>query len=321
MSQQPRIALAGHSGFIGRALTAAAGDLDIRFRNVQLRVKRSSDEPVPAAEAAGDWIQANPEQAERVLEDLAHVDVVINAAGLALPESNDWNRLLEANAVLPGVLAHLAAKAGVRRLVQVSSAAVQGKREPLDETLDVAPITPYGRSKALGERVLVDGSLSVPAEVVIYRPTSVQAADRGITRRLVSFASRRVLPVGGDGQPPLPLCLVENVAAGILCAAASEERPKVVLQPWEGVTTRLLWDLFGRGPKIVPIPRPPLKAALLAGSVVGRGVPKVAAAVRRLDLLLLGQAQEAEALGQMGFDPPRGIDSYRELAERVRSSR
>jgi len=46
----------------------------------------------------------------------------------------------------------------------------------------------------------------------------LEIVDRTITQSLVRLASRGFLPITGRGDAPLPTCLVENVAAGVLRA-------------------------------------------------------------------------------------------------------
>lgn len=306
----------GGSGFIGRAVRQAAGDarvVDIAFRCHG--AWRPDDRPSSCVER---WIKANPQICDRVAGQLSGVDVVINAAGSAAPGSNRSTALFDANALLPGVIATLAARAGVARMVHISSAAVQGSRSVLDESAQCAPVTAYGRSKAAGEAILTDGSVSVPGQVVLYRPTSVQAVERPITRQLVRLAGGNLLPVVGDGETPLPLCLVQNVAAGVVCSAICDRFAPVVLQPWEGVTTRLLWELFGRWPGMVSLPARPIRWAVGALLGVGAVAAPAGALGRRLEMLLLGQQQQAAALQASGFAAPVGLDGYRRLADQVR---
>lgn len=311
------VALVGHRGFIGGAIAQAAG-AGIDLVPIDLRVCGAWRPGVAPAEAAGKWLEDNGAVAENLSGQFHGAGVVINAAGLAAPASRMVADLFDANAVLPAVIAMLAARAGVPRMVQVSSAAVQPGRV-LDETTTVRPDSPYSRSKAAGEQVLLDAA-HIPAEVVIYRPTSVQAAGRTVTRRLVNIASRRFVPVAGDGRSPVPVCLAPNVAAGILHAATSPECLGVVLQPWEGVTTRRLWELFTQGsPHFVYLPAGALRAALAATRILKGASPELMAAAKRAGVLLLGQEQRAHALEVSGFKAPAGIEHYRLLAQQVRS--
>ena len=58
------------------------------------------------------------------------------------------------------------AEAFVPRLIHVSSAAVQERMDPLDETATLRPFSPYSSSKAAGELVLSGSGVELPDEVI-----------------------------------------------------------------------------------------------------------------------------------------------------------
>jgi nucleoside-diphosphate-sugar epimerase len=250
---------------------------------------------------------------------LQGADVAVNAAGLAGPEESDLPRLMAANAVLPGVIANLAAEALVPRFIHVSSAAVQGRMDPLDETATFRPFSPYSSSKAAGELVLSGSGVQLPDEVIVYRPTSVQGNDRAITQSLVRLASRNFLPISGRGDAPLPTCLVENVAAGVLHVAQMRSPcPAICLQPWEQMTTRLLLEAFGQESRLIHLPGPVVRLGCGMARHLVAGSSRREAKLRRLELLALGQAVDACALKCAGFTPSGGFEAYQQLAGRVR---
>jgi nucleoside-diphosphate-sugar epimerase len=312
------VAIVGR-GLIGRLVEAAAKAAGHAARDVSpFRVAGTYRAGVTIDEAADVWLAAHGSERSRLTRELEGVDAVVNAAGLAEPESADVARLFDANVVLPAAVASVAADAGVRRLVHISSAAVQGRRDPLDETEEVEPLTPYGRSKADAERYLLAAPDRVPAEVLVYRPTSVQEVGRATTTSLIAFASRKRVPLAGRGDAPLPVCLSENVAAGVVYALGITPCPRIVLQPSEGMTARRLIEAFGDDPTIVSIPTWAVALAVRSGVLVGRGAPALAARVRRVELLALGQSQRARVLADAGFVVPSGVDGYRLLAEEAR---
>ena len=309
-----KIAIVGR-GLIGRLVDAAARAAGHEVRAVApFRVAGVYRAGMTIDEAANAWLTKHASERGGLARDVHGVDVVVNAAGLAEPESGDAARLFDANVVLPAAVAAVAAEEGVPRLVHISSAAVQGRRDPLDETTEVEPLTPYARSKADAETYLLAPSDRLPPEVLVYRPTSVQAVGRATTASLVAYASRRLVPVAGRGASPLPVCLAENVAAGIVHALTISPCPRIVLQPWEGMTSRRLIEAFGASPRIVSIPTWAVTFVLRSGAVVGRATPAVAARVRRVELLARGQSQRARVLAEEGFVAPVGVDGYGRLA-------
>lgn len=317
-----RVAILGKSGFVGSLIeqaVAAAGHQVHPLTRFHVEGAYASSRSIE--ESVLRWLFTESELAERLEVELREVQVLVNAAGMAEPESEDLQSLFNANAVLPGVAAQLASRAGVRRLIHVSSAAVQGRRNPLDESELLEPLTPYGRSKAAGESLLLRQSLALPPELVIYRPTSVQGSSRAMTRKLVAFSSLPLVPLSGGGRAQVPVCLGQNMAAAVLHLITADSPPAIVLQPSEGMTTKSLLDALGSRPKYLRIPGFLGKTAVEAGYLMGRRSSRVGALARRLDLLLTGQRQQAEALASLGYIAPVGAEGYRQLGEQVRSER
>ena len=113
---------------------------------------------------------------------------MINAAGD--PDASSWeaDRLFGANALLPLVIHEAARAAGVARFVHISSAVVQNDREVLDESETMDAFSAYSASKVAGERVIAGSAGTIPA-VVRYRPPSVHAPGRRVTRMITRMAS------------------------------------------------------------------------------------------------------------------------------------
>lgn len=312
-----RIVVLGASGFIGSHVVAhgrLAG-----FDVTGVRAPRIAGVPAgPTRDAAASWRRDNAAAFERLCEGLTSTDVVINAAGVATPGGTDRTTLFAANAVMPAVLGLAAGAAGVRRLVHVSTSAVQGRLDPLDETPRHFPLSPYAAAKAEAERVLLAGTTTrgeVPPEVVVYRPTSVHGLERGVTRDLARLASRLpFLAVAGGGDRPTPVTLIDNVAAGVVFAATTPEPAPVVLQPSEGVTTRALLDLFG-APWVLSLPERPAGVALAAAARGASWSPGLTARLRRVELVVRGQGVEARALASADFVAPLGPEGWVALAQ------
>lgn len=311
-----RIAISGATGLVGSSVRrfAESQGHDVLPVVAQRISTGGGSDPLVAVDA---WVTRHGDVYAQLVSSLTGTDVLVNAAGLAAPGSTSLSDLRDANSALPVLLARAARSAGIRRMVHVSSAAVQGRRDPLDESEDLAPLTPYASTKALAERLLLGDTVARPPEVIVYRPTSVQAPDKTLTQQLVRLASRRLVPICGTGAARLPVALIENVAAAIIHLCTVRECPGVVLHPWEGMTTRTLLDAFGARRYVVISPslcRPALRVADACGSVS----PHALAIARRLELLVLGQRQEAHHLARLGFSAPIGRSAYELLAARVR---
>lgn len=245
-------------------------------------------------------------------------DVVVNAAGLATPGAAATPALYGANSLWPLVLAKACEQAGVPRLIHVSSAAVQGRAAILDERPWYGPVSPYAASKALGERLLLAHARSGGHRPTLYRPTSVHGPDRALTRSFARFARRWPLVVAGEGDQPVPVCLVGNVGAGIAAVVRAPEPPGIALQPYEELTVRSLYHVFAAGRRIRRLPAGAVRRVLGPAARMSGRVGAVAGPVRRLELLLLGQATARTWLDGHGFHPPLGAEAWAQLAFEVR---
>lgn len=101
----------------------------------------------------------NAELVRAVLSEYAVDEVVHFAASIDVAESVDEPLpYYENNFCATGRLVQTCVECGVSRFVFSSSAAVYGAPEevPVDEETSRAPINPYGRSKAMVERMLAD---------------------------------------------------------------------------------------------------------------------------------------------------------------------
>ena len=240
-----RAAVLGASGFVGTAVCVelALRDWDVTtVRTCSFRAERHQSHGAPRERA---------EIIERLTVALEGVDAVVNTAGVARPTGRDLRDMTAANAMLPRLIAEACVLAGVRRLVHVSSAAVQGDLCRLDESANYRADSPYAQSKMLGEQALLATPMArTPGCTVILRPTSVHGANRAVTRRLIRLGRWPLACVIAPGLSPTPQVLVDNVgaAAEYLCRAHLTP-PPIVLQPWEGWTTGgFLQLLSGRWP-------------------------------------------------------------------------
>lgn len=304
-----RIALVGASGFVGSAVAAA---LEPR---VDLVVVRAPRLVTRARSLIGLRSEAACCPAVRELAaEIRGADVVVNAAGDPDASSLDEDALFGANALLPAVLHEAVRLAGVRKLVHVSSAVVQNDKPVLDSSEDLRPFSPYSASKCLGEEVLRDAGAGV--SVVRYRPPSVHAPSRRVTRMIRRIAKSPAATVARPGDQPTPQALLPNVAAAVAHLATSQaELPAVVHHPSEGVTVSTLMEDLSGGRRPRRIPRWAAVAGVRVGKALGRLHKPTAANARRLELLWLGQSQEESWLTTTGWHPPVGREGWRALAE------
>lgn len=277
----------GGSGFVGSSVLRALGAAGIDARALPApRLAASAQTPAALLEAAA------ATDVPGLVAALQGHDVVVNAAGLATPSAPEGADLLGANALLPAVLARAAVRAGTGRLVHLSSAAVQGRTDRLDESRTVRPFSAYSRSKALGEQALALAADAAPGlSVVTVRATSVQGPARPTTAALVRLAHSPLASVASPGTARSPVTSVDALADLVLAVGRHRGAvPGIVLQPWEGLTVRTVLEAAGGRPRVLP-------AALCRAAVVGgyavssvlRG--RLDGHVRRVELMWFGQDQ------------------------------
>lgn len=300
------VGVVGSSGFVGEAVVRA-----LTLRGARVTAVRAPRLTSGARDLSGLRAElrsvALTRETDELRRDLADCAVVVNAAGLAAAGAGLDDALVGANSLLPGVLA-VAARSDTR-FIHVSSAAVQGRRDVLDESTATWPFSPYSVAKALGEGLVRDRE----GETVCFRPTSVHGLGRPVTRAMVRFLRSPIASVAGRGDRPSPQVLVDNVADAIaLVATTSETPPSVVLQPWEGLTTgELVRVLGGQEPRHVP--ESVARSVVAAGFRLTRLSAGAAGAARRLEMMWFGQRQEPGWLDAR-WRPSRGLDAWRELA-------
>lgn len=310
------VALVGSSGFVGSACARALSAAGWAVHPV----------PAPRLQTSGrtlEELQGELGEHRRVVSDLASTlrscDTVVNAAGLAAPGAADSDVLFGANSLLPAVVTVASALAGAQRLVHISSAAVQGRRGVLDETDETESFSPYSRSKALGERVVLEAGPGVRA--VVHRPTSVHGSSRRVTRTVARLAASPWSSVAGDGDSPTPQVHVDDVAAAVVFMVdrGSDDMPPIVLQPNGGMTTGEFFRLLGdRAPRRVP--RTLAKGVARASSTAARAGGRGAATARRLEMMWFGQDQVPGWLSAAGFVPPSQSEDWRAMGREARAT-
>jgi nucleoside-diphosphate-sugar epimerase len=190
------------------------------------------------------------------LRALQGVDIVVHAAGITrVRRPEDYHAV---NAEGTGRLAEAAVRAGVRRLVLISSLAARGP------DASGRPESAYGRSKLEAEERLL--ALGDRIEGVILRPAAVYGPRDTDLLPLFKMARVGWLPVPSGGQPLQPV-YAEDVARAALAAAREPAGfgPFSVAESrryaWTDVVVAL-GRVFGHGVRAVRLPAP---AFVLAG--------------------------------------------------------
>jgi nucleoside-diphosphate-sugar epimerase len=314
VTESTRVVVFGATGFVGTEVAKA-----LRDRGVTVCPMTTPRLPPVRADQAEDFLQHFNDEIKDLSRHLFEADCVVNSAGVAEATSTDEGSLIAANGLVPGYLATAAFIAGVPRYIQVSSAAVQGRTHVLDSSANVAPFSPYSRSKALGALL----ARKAHPGTVEYRPPGVHGADRRVSQMTARIARSRLSSVARPGSSPTPQALLKNVADAIAFLATSQmPPPAIVAHPSEGLTTAGVLMLLGRRQPL-EIPRALAKLLVMIGMACGRVAPAVAANTRRIEMLWFGQSQAPSWLTDAGWKPPVGQEAWRELGRLLaeRSSR
>ena len=273
-----RLALTGATGFVGSHLLQRlrGDDVACLARN-----------PSPAL--AGCRVVAGGIEHPRAVDALVEgAEVVFHVAGriAALSEAE----FMAVNRDGTAVVADACRRAGVGRLVYVSSLAVTGPAAPglpLDETGPPRPVTPYGRSKQAGEEAV--RASGVPFTIV--RPPIVYGPSDRQTLRLFRMARRGFAPLLGDGTQELSLVHAVDLADALVAvagAAAAAGRTYHAAGK-EVLTQRALLAHIGRAvdrkARLVPVPPGLVRVALALSGAMSR-------ATRRPTLLDPSKAAE-----------------------------
>jgi UDP-glucose 4-epimerase len=197
-------------------------------------------------------LEGDVRDASRVEEALRGVEVIFHeAAFVSVPQSMDEpQNCFDVNITGTSLLFDSARKAGVRRAVVASSAAVYGESEalPLVEDTPLQPLSPYAVSKRVKEMYaeLFTGSFGLEVVALRYfnvygprqRPDSMYAAAVPIfARRLLDG---KPVTIFGDGGQTRDLINVRDVVRANLIASEHPDAAGKIFNVCTGIETRLL---------------------------------------------------------------------------------
>jgi nucleoside-diphosphate-sugar epimerase len=264
-----KIAVTGASGFIGQHVVA-----DLAARGDQVVAIRRPFEPRPLA------------------EQLAGAAAVVHLAGLiSAPRERDF---VAANVDATRIVAQAARDARVR-MVHVSSLAAAGPAPasaPRSETDPPQPLTPYGRSKLGGERVLAE---TPGLRWIALRPGVVYGPRDRALFALFRMAARGLLPVVGRSGAAYTFIHVADLVRTIAAAISADvESEAIFVGHPVPVTPRALVDgiraAVAPGARVVHVPMALTRVAALGGEMAQR-------VTRRPALINLSRYRELAAEG------------------------
>ncbi len=279
--------MTGGTGFVGGAVVRAL--VEQRWDVVALaRTEASAGALARAGARVALGDVGHPDSIRRAVTGC---DVVFHAAGLNASCLPDPSPLFRVNVEGTRTVLETAARAGVRRFVHTSSAAVIGEPAGTVGREDTAHrgwfLTAYERSKFDAERLVLDRGPALGLEVVCVGPASVQGPGRAEgTARLLLAAARGRLPQAVDAG--LSFVDIDDCALGHVRAAergrpgeryilsGGSVRVRQALRLLRGITGRPSRTWFVPGRAVLPA------AALVevAARALGRTPPVCREVVR-----------------------------------------
>lgn len=303
--------ITGATGFIGWQIASSLSKLGKRVRAAVRVIPSVQDITDPCIE----WNVVSDINSETDWRNtLKSIEVVVHCAAQAhvIPtrEADALAAYREVNVEGTIRLAQLAAEAGVRRFVFISSIGVNGKQsfQPFTEACAPQPHDAYSDSKLEGEQALLALSARTGMEVVIIRPPLVYGPGaRGSFAKLMHWVERGFpIPLGAV-QNQRSFVALENLVSLVLLCADPARSPQaanqvfVVADGEDVSTTTLLRKVAlyaGRPSRLLPVPPSVLRfGARLLG--------KRAMADRLLDNL---QVDATKARTLLGWRPVVTMD-------------
>jgi nucleoside-diphosphate-sugar epimerase len=266
-----RILLTGGTGFVGLHLARAlAGrtELSCMVRATSRTELLPQDTRIFRADiATGQGIDAAMEGQ----------DCLIHLAATLF--SSSWRHYLNDAVLLATRLGGAARRAGIPRIVVVSSLAATGpsaQSPGVANDTPPAPVSAYGWSKYMAELVFA-GELGEPARLVVLRPPIIYGpGDKGL---LPCFKAAKLgLVIAPGGAFPVSAVHVRDAVQGIVCCLKPEARGVYHINDGAEHTMASLGiamaAAFGRKALVLRMPRPVLAASAALADLAARlGMP------------------------------------------------
>ena len=156
---------------------------------------------------------------DAIKKALKGVDIIFHNA--AIVKAPYWSQFETANVDAAENIVRLAQKAGVSKVVILSSQAAAGPSSgtPLKETDSMHPVSMYGESKKLMEE-RIEKCVTPDMSITIIRPPAVYGPREENIFSFFKSASKGICPIIGNGKNPrISLIHVQDLISGMLLAA------------------------------------------------------------------------------------------------------
>jgi len=239
------IVVTGGSGFIGRALTK-----HLQGRGHEVTVVDRVPSPTPGQRTYVGDLQEDTVVAAVVQPD---VDAVIHLAATTsvLKSKENPQGVFDNNVAVTHALLERGRACGVRRFVFASTNAVVGARGEglIDEDTPLAPLTPYGASKAAAEMLVNAYTASFGMQGANLRLTNVygvgmESKDSVVARFVRALQQSRPVTIYGTGRQVRDFVYISDVCEAVERVLDSEYSGTVCIGYGKSYSVLELIDLL-----------------------------------------------------------------------------
>ena len=239
----------GANGLIGSAISNA---LIEEGHELKALSKFNGKSKIEADKSKFEKIEGDYSNSELLKNALQGVEIVFHCIHTTFPRESKSKSVFDAETnILPSInLMEEAVKAGVKKIVYISSLAVYGnpKDSLVDEETKLSPLNPYGVSKIAIEEYLEFFSRTAGLDFVILRPCAtygkkqISASGTGVVANFLQNAlAEKEIEIFGDGSAVRDLLYVDDLAAATLKAAFTKTKSKTfVIGTGEGISLKEL---------------------------------------------------------------------------------
>lgn len=200
------ITVFGASGFIGRYVVRKLAKAGYRVRAATRRPHLAHDLKPMGVVGQIQLVQANLRDEDSVRRALEGADGVINLVGVLFEDGRQTFDSLQAKGA--GLIAKLAAEAGIERVVHISAIGTNAESD-----------SAYARTKALGEQAVRE---AVPGAVIL-RPSIVFGTEDEFFNKFADMARfAPFLPLIGGGTTKFQPVWVSDVASAAVTALGDD---------------------------------------------------------------------------------------------------
>ena len=244
-----KVLVTGATGFIGSHLVEALVQREVLVRCLVRNKKHLGwvkDLPV-------EFVVGNCQEKNSLKQAVKDIDQVFHLAGATTAVKEKTYFEVNALGTENLVKACIESNPRLNKFIHVSSQAAAGpclSGDKKKETDDCEPVSPYGKSKLLGEELALSLSRELP--LLILRPCAIYGPrDKGF-HALFKCLSRNINPCLSGIDQHISMCHVQDLVRAILLAADSQSENGDIffISDGQDYRTAEIGDIFAQAMKI-----------------------------------------------------------------------